>query len=331
MNYSRIYSEFIADRLAKQPVKPTYFERHHILPRSLGGSNGAENIIRLTPEDHLFAHLVLAKIHGGKMWIAVKAMENLANKETQRSASLRMRVRFGYIRKALSKHYREVLGGATGKIADKAIYTLHNFDGREVSGNRFDLEIATGVTRQQISAVIRGAKKSAHGWYCKEHNPDGKTKSELLSECNRLNEKLTLYHFDGRVWSGSKWDFQKEFGKKLYFQSGNGDCAGWHRCIEDADGYTSRILAKTKHAADSRHGINGARNPNADKQIYKFVVLASGQIVEGTKWDIKQRFGVTSSGLCSLFNGRQKKTHGLSLSDTVRASTTVKKMEGTPA
>lgn len=56
MNYERIYSEFIADRLTKQPSKPEYFEKHHILPKSLGGMNGAENIVRLTARDHYFAH-----------------------------------------------------------------------------------------------------------------------------------------------------------------------------------------------------------------------------------------------------------------------------------
>lgn len=74
MNYERIYSEFIADRLTKQPVKPTYFEKHHIVPRSLGGGDEKSNIIRLTPEDHLFAHLLLAKVYGGGMWHAVNAM-----------------------------------------------------------------------------------------------------------------------------------------------------------------------------------------------------------------------------------------------------------------
>lgn len=31
MDYARIYREFIADRLQKQPESPEYFERHHIL------------------------------------------------------------------------------------------------------------------------------------------------------------------------------------------------------------------------------------------------------------------------------------------------------------
>lgn len=74
MDYARIYREFISDRMAKQPEAPTYFERHHILPRSLGGGNEPENLIKLTAEDHIHAHILLAKIHGGKMWAAAMFM-----------------------------------------------------------------------------------------------------------------------------------------------------------------------------------------------------------------------------------------------------------------
>lgn len=74
MNYERIYSEFIADRLTKQPVKPAYFEKHHIVPKCKGGGNEKENIISLTVEDHIHAHILLAKIYGGQMWGAALLM-----------------------------------------------------------------------------------------------------------------------------------------------------------------------------------------------------------------------------------------------------------------
>lgn len=74
MDYKRIYGSFIADRLKNQPNKPSYFERHHIVPKCLGGSDELENIIKLSPEDHFFAHLLLAKIHGGRLWHALVAM-----------------------------------------------------------------------------------------------------------------------------------------------------------------------------------------------------------------------------------------------------------------
>ncbi len=39
----------------------TYFEKHHILPTSLGGSNNHDNIIKLTGADHFKCHYLLVK------------------------------------------------------------------------------------------------------------------------------------------------------------------------------------------------------------------------------------------------------------------------------
>jgi hypothetical protein len=53
-----------------------YFERHHIIPRSMGGDNSDDNLTKLTGREHFLAHLLLAKMnpnHAG-MTIAVLRM-----------------------------------------------------------------------------------------------------------------------------------------------------------------------------------------------------------------------------------------------------------------
>ena len=72
MDYRKIYDAFIVDRLAKYPgtAKRRGMERHHIVPKCLKGTNAPENLVNLTPSDHIFAHLLLAKIHGGGCAIA---------------------------------------------------------------------------------------------------------------------------------------------------------------------------------------------------------------------------------------------------------------------
>ena len=49
-------------------------ERHHIIPACLGGTTVKSNIVNLTYQDHMFAHLILAQIHGGKLAIAFARM-----------------------------------------------------------------------------------------------------------------------------------------------------------------------------------------------------------------------------------------------------------------
>lgn len=41
-------------------------ERHHILPRSLGGSNDPQNLVRLTYREHFLVHWLLTKTTAGK-------------------------------------------------------------------------------------------------------------------------------------------------------------------------------------------------------------------------------------------------------------------------
>jgi len=41
-------------------------ENHHILPRSLGGSDNSINLVLLTTKEHFIAHLLLTKIYTGK-------------------------------------------------------------------------------------------------------------------------------------------------------------------------------------------------------------------------------------------------------------------------
>lgn len=74
MDYQRVYTQFIADRRANPPADGEYTEKHHILPRSLGGDDEPDNLIRLTAGDHFFAHVLLAKIYGGAMWYAISLM-----------------------------------------------------------------------------------------------------------------------------------------------------------------------------------------------------------------------------------------------------------------
>lgn len=48
---------------------PVYCERHHIVPRSLGGTDDAANITALTYREHFLAHWLLAKFtEGDSLW-----------------------------------------------------------------------------------------------------------------------------------------------------------------------------------------------------------------------------------------------------------------------
>lgn len=63
MNYKWHYDRLIKSRKDRIPDLLIYYENHHIIPKSMGGTNDRENIIRLTAREHFIAHWLLWRIH----------------------------------------------------------------------------------------------------------------------------------------------------------------------------------------------------------------------------------------------------------------------------
>jgi hypothetical protein len=74
MNYLKHYNKLI-DR-AKCRHLAGYSEKHHIIPRCMGGSDESDNLVKLTPEEHFVAHQLLVKIYptNTKLILAVRMM-----------------------------------------------------------------------------------------------------------------------------------------------------------------------------------------------------------------------------------------------------------------
>lgn len=80
--YTRWYYNII--HRAQSRVTTEYTEKHHILPKSLGGSNDRTNLVRLTAREHFVCHLLLTKMCANhhnryKMLYAFTAMAWIQN------------------------------------------------------------------------------------------------------------------------------------------------------------------------------------------------------------------------------------------------------------
>ena len=62
MDYTNIYNNLMSSRKARN-IKDGYYEVHHIVPKSLGGSNEDFNLVKLTAREHYVAHWLLTKIY----------------------------------------------------------------------------------------------------------------------------------------------------------------------------------------------------------------------------------------------------------------------------
>lgn len=68
MNYQKTYNNLISTRQQLMRIKTNdgTLESHHIIPKSIGGTNHSTNLVLLTPREHFIAHWLLFKLHVGK-------------------------------------------------------------------------------------------------------------------------------------------------------------------------------------------------------------------------------------------------------------------------
>ncbi len=84
--YSRWYDAIISQ--ARSQCKPAIAERHHIIPKSMGGNDQESNLVYLTPRAHFICHLLLSKMTEGnakyKMTTAICLMKHNTSKKLAR-------------------------------------------------------------------------------------------------------------------------------------------------------------------------------------------------------------------------------------------------------
>lgn len=78
MDYRKIYNALIQKRKEKRlSRKECYCEKHHIIPRSIGGTDEEVNLVLLTAREHSLAHKILVRILAFEKGIDSKEYEKM--------------------------------------------------------------------------------------------------------------------------------------------------------------------------------------------------------------------------------------------------------------
>ena len=90
--YTKCYYNIIDRAKSRDLSKETYTEKHHIIPKSLGGLNNKDNLVKLTAKEHRLAHILLPRmtidpLHTKSMWYALWMMLRTKNTNQQRKIS----------------------------------------------------------------------------------------------------------------------------------------------------------------------------------------------------------------------------------------------------
>ena len=98
MNHKKVYSDLVAKCKLRGNYKKDldYFtEAHHIIPKSLGGSDGLHNKVLLTPREHYIAHLLLIKMYPDSLEM-IRAVRFMGDRGKIKNSRLFANIRQAY-------------------------------------------------------------------------------------------------------------------------------------------------------------------------------------------------------------------------------------------
>lgn len=174
--YSKWYYNIVNNALARTLPPNTYTEKHHVLPKSIGGSNSVANLIKLTANEHRLLHLLLPKmtidrIHTRSMWYAAWMIIRAKNNNQKRNLSKGKL--YSIIKQQIAQASREVNTGkivsdeSKKKMSDAAKGRVSPFKGKkhkkeslEKMSDSLKGKIPSKETRDKISISNLGQKRS---------------------------------------------------------------------------------------------------------------------------------------------------------------------------
>jgi hypothetical protein len=272
MDYQRIYDELM--ERAKGRKITGYFERHHIIPHSMGGKK-KENIVKLTAREHYIAHWLLSRIHPNskEMAYAFFCMCNMKSKNHERDYKISSRA-YSEAREKYSKlsrtisddDYEEIrrlviLGVRISEIAKK-YNTSHQFIYKKRNENGWvfsDInDFYLGSEKYQTlvndkSLRVRKENKNKNSGLGKQWEIE-KVK---CPKCNKIggSNAMRRYHFENCNFTTEKNTKEKKEKRKPGFQKGN--THGFKKGNKNAEGHGApkgnKNAAKPKRKMECPH------------------------------------------------------------------------------
>lgn len=182
MNYKKHY-EMLIER-SKTRILEGYVEKHHIIPRCLGGSDDRENIAILTPEEHFVAHQLLIKLYPGNRDL-IYAVQLMTVHHTDSRVNNKL---FGWLRKQC----------ALAMSVQSKLWHQNNEHPKGMLGKAHTDVIKSQIrnTCKKVMTELKGVKVYAYnldGSFYKEYN--------TLTDCAtdlKTNTSNVKYTADGR-------------------------------------------------------------------------------------------------------------------------------------
>lgn len=170
MNYKLHYEKLIEK--ARNRELDCYKERHHIVPRCLGGTDDESNLVDLTAREHFIAHILLVKIHPKEYGLikAVQMMCIIGEGQEERKIHNRM---YGWLKEKFSKEQSRCQSGEGNSQFGKVwVYNLEEKLSKKITQNELQNHIDDGWLEGRVicfDKYLLNLKKVKEKERIKEH------------------------------------------------------------------------------------------------------------------------------------------------------------------
>lgn len=206
--YFRIYYSIVNNAMPLNRPKRGH-ERHHILPKSLGGTNELQNLVNLTPREHYVCHLLLTKFTHG---IAYQKMSYALHRITNHSSGkIKSSKIYAMIRTAHADMLSETLSGKTimercGKAYSHDIGEYQKTQIRKSNSERvWTTESKIKMSESQRKRKLERPETFAKGPFTQAH------KAAISKAALGKGEKFTFVHNVHGIFVGTNKDLVRAF------------------------------------------------------------------------------------------------------------------------
>lgn len=212
MNYEKHYNLLI--ERAKSRKITDYVERHHIVPRCMGGTNAKSNLVNLTPEEHYVAHQLLVKIHPNNDSLVYAANKmTVSSKYTKRNNK-----RYGWLKRKFQTICKKRTGNKNPSYGKSWYYNSNTLEEGKFLPTDIPLNWTKGRKNNKFTLGTSNNKIKK----CKKCNQVICERKEICRNGQRIKRLVTNFNFNknliGTVSFYEEYDRIVNLLKKEYIE-----------------------------------------------------------------------------------------------------------------
>lgn len=206
MNYQKIHDRIIDSAKNRKVDSKIHYDLHHIIPRSMGGTDDSENLILLTDKEHFVIHTLLWKIYRNRSMTAALWIMSQNKRYHYKEMN-------GNRYAALRKEFRK-------NQTNQLTYKFENIlTGEIFEGIRKDFRKYANISYSECSIIVDKGYICQTGQKASTNGANWKLVGAVLEKRIPHNTDHAVYQFEN-VYTGEEFSgTRKQFDYKISYRS----------------------------------------------------------------------------------------------------------------